>query len=125
MGKFIRIGVDLAKNYFQVHADDSRPMTRVGGIKRNANSPMRRHISPAKRLSRRWRRRRAQPWRARKGDGAKARLLQRRLELSANGRRRSRQEIQRPLEGMLMLGRLFGEKSGFEAAIDALGKTLR
>jgi TetR/AcrR family transcriptional repressor of nem operon len=29
------------------------------------------------------------------------------------------------LEGMLMLGRLFGEKSGFDAAIDALGKTLR
>jgi hypothetical protein len=29
------------------------------------------------------------------------------------------------LEGMLMLGRLFGEKSGFDAAIDALDKTLR
>jgi TetR/AcrR family transcriptional repressor of nem operon len=29
------------------------------------------------------------------------------------------------LEGVLMLGRLFGEKSGFDAAIDALGKSLR
>jgi len=29
------------------------------------------------------------------------------------------------LEGMLMLGRLFGDKSRFDAAIDALGKTLR
>ena len=28
------------------------------------------------------------------------------------------------LEGMLMLGRLFGDKSRFDAAIDALGKTL-
>ncbi|HUI20153.1 MAG TPA: TetR/AcrR family transcriptional regulator [Methylocella sp.] len=29
------------------------------------------------------------------------------------------------LEGLLMLGRLFEDKSGFDAAIDALGKTLR
>jgi TetR/AcrR family transcriptional regulator, transcriptional repressor for nem operon len=29
------------------------------------------------------------------------------------------------LEGVLMLGRLFGEKSGFDAAIDALGLSLR
>jgi TetR/AcrR family transcriptional repressor of nem operon len=29
------------------------------------------------------------------------------------------------LEGMLMLGRLFGEKSGFDAAIDVLGKSMR
>jgi TetR/AcrR family transcriptional repressor of nem operon len=29
------------------------------------------------------------------------------------------------LEGMLMLGRLFGDKSGFDTAVDALSKTLR
>jgi TetR/AcrR family transcriptional regulator, transcriptional repressor for nem operon len=29
------------------------------------------------------------------------------------------------LEGVLMLGRLFGDKSGFDAAVDALGKSLR
>ena len=48
MKKFIRIGVDLAKNYFQVHAlesEDGRAMTRK--LKRSKMHEFFRELSPA------------------------------------------------------------------------------